>query len=134
MVKTFILLGFTLLLIFGCDKSEIVNDETPYVSDLSYTMGTYHYSWFKGIITDSLGSPVSGIISLQGTPCNFPIGVENGAYKMNACRVVGGKNAFAYPDIIQLKLWDTLWNPITSFSFNSDLLIEDDTVVINFQL
>lgn len=133
-MKSYVIILASCLLLLSCKKEEYI-DDTP--SSHNYT--SYH-AYFKGVVTDSLtGQPITGY-HIRAHKHFFVTGagvdsLEDGTYLLSASWFSGKFNE-PKPKVVWVHLlFDFHPDSILySTQFNGDLLVECDTVTIDFQV
>ena len=113
----------------SCEKETETYYSPPFDAN-----GTDYYGWFKGTISDSARTNFDGYwLRLNSPPCMGAGYVYGDSYKMHTCKRVGGKFPFDFWDGQRVELWDSINGTLVQeFWFDGNLLVQDDTIVVNF--
>ena len=115
--------------LFSCEKDDV----TPTEDDTSSTV-TPHYAYFKGTVTDSLtGDPITGYKLLMNGPRDTTAYLVDGSYLLYAYWFEG-KFSYYKPLAPEVILIDSANNWVKEMTFDGSQLIENDTIIVNFQV
>ncbi len=119
-----------IFVLFSCEKDVV----TPPADDDCISCVTSHYAYFKGTVTDSLtGDPISGYNIYIDGPQAHSDSLIDGSYSLFAFWFEG-KYSYAKPSAPRIILMDSANNWLKEMTFDGSQLIENDTIVVNFQV
>jgi hypothetical protein len=131
-MKSYIIILTSCLLLISCEKDEHEEDAPTSHNE------TIHRAYFKGNVTDSLtGQPITGYYFKYGgtyVPYASHDSLEDGTYLLS----VGwfyGKFSWPKPEFVDVRVFQhhpdsILWSTV----FDGDLLVEGDTITLDFQV
>lgn len=127
MKKTLLTISI-LVLLFSCKKEEPVQQEensVPYVG---------HDAYFKGMVTDSLtGTPISGYNLRVNGPKDDTDTLINGNYSL-LVHWFSSQYSYPKPTEVEIFMLDSTNSIVDILTFDGNLLVEDDTIVVDFQV
>lgn len=129
-MKTLFLTTLALFaLLTSCDKEDV----QPQPEEPGNTI-SQHYAYIKGTFTDSLtGAPITGYdIELLG-PIGYRDTLADGTYDLTVYWFYS-KYSFPKPTNVEIMMIDANHDIVKYVNFDGNLLIEDDTVVVDFQV
>lgn len=128
-MKNVFVITVLFLLICSCKKEEITSQTTSVTWWI-----TGHTAYYKGIITDSVSDlPITGYRIQHYGPKQEYDTLTDGTYSFLAYWFEGKMSA-PKPQTVYVYLFDSLDNKVKTLSFDGDLLVEDDTIVVDFQI
>ncbi len=131
-MKNLLILPILLFLAYSCKKEESVPNQECSVCN-EYWIHS-HYAYFKGFVSDSItGAALNGYkIHILGPKDNYSA-INDGTYKLFAYWFEG-KQSYKKPYQVSIEITDSLNQIIKKTKFNGNLLVENETVIIDFQV
>lgn len=128
-MKNILLFLSCLVLLISCKKEEPVpeqNNNSGYISQ--------HFAHVKGTVTDSLtGDPIVGYNLQVVGPGTYRDTLTDGNYNLTVYWFYG-KFSYPKPSNVQLMMVDSNVNVVKYLNFHGNLLVEDDTINVDFQV
>lgn len=118
-----------IIFLFSCKKEESV--QAP--EDTNNWL-INHYAYFKGIVTDSIsGQPITGYYIETNGVNQIRDTLEDGSYSSYAYWFEG-KVSLPKPEVVFVRLLNSSDSIVKIMSFDGNLLVENDTIIVNFQV
>jgi hypothetical protein len=128
-----ILLLLLITVVVSCEEKEIEEPTYP----TTHTHSTIdHYAYFEGMVSDSLtGLPITGYyIGTMSCPNPSKDTLINGTYFLYCYWFESSFLSYQKPKTVSVHLVDSAYNIFKTMTFNGNLLVENDTINVDFQI
>lgn len=128
-----ILLLLIITVVVSCEEKEV--EEPIYPSTHTHSTNG-HYAYFEGMVSDSLTDlPITGYyIGTMNCPKPSKDSLINGTYSLYCYWFESSYHTYQRPKTVSVYLVDSTYNIIKTMTFNGDLLVENDTITVDFQI